>query len=242
MAVNQARVAPAISGIKPAAGTIHLVWFAAICGVSFLIPQVFSSILDLQHDIYYLVYFTAVLGSLAAYVTACHINLADQLRLRWRLSLALGALAGAFVVWSVLGRIDSTPHPAGAYFVFEIVWRGAIYGIVDALLLSVFPGLVAFNLLERNLGGFWRRVLYGGLTLVLVLVITGVYHAGFEDLRNREGLTNPEIGNTVISIPVIASANPVGSVIAHTSMHLAAVTHAYESKDRLPPQTFVNDD
>jgi hypothetical protein len=96
--------------------------------------------------------------------------------------------------------------------------------------------------MQGRIEGLSRRATYGALTLLLVLFITGVYHAGYEDLRNREGLMNPEIGNTVISIPVIISANPIGSVVAHSSMHLAAVTHAYESKDRLPPQTFVDED
>jgi hypothetical protein len=100
---------------------------------------------------------------------------------------------------------------------------------------------VALNLLGGNVLGLERRVLYGGLTLVLVLLITAVYHLGYEDLRSAEGLRGPEIGNTVISLPVILSANPIGSVVAHASMHLAAVTHAYESKDRLPPQTFADE-
>jgi hypothetical protein len=242
MSVNQAGFSPGLSGIRLYPATIHLVWFGAISAVSFLVPQVFSSVLDLHHDVYYLIYFATILSALSAYVRACHIDLAEQLRARWRLSLALGAAAAAFVVWSVLGRIDSTPHPTGLYFVFEIVWRGAIYGMVDALLLSAFPGVVAFNLMRRDVAGFGRRVLYGALTLVLVFFITGVYHAGFEDLRSGEGLTGPEIGNTVISIPVIVSANPLGSVVAHASMHVAAVTHSYESKDRLPPQVFVNEE
>jgi len=242
MAVNQAGLSSGFRGITHTAAMMHVAWFAGISAVSFLIPQVFSSTLDLHHDLYYLIYFATVLGSLAMYVTTCHIDLMEQLRARWRLSIGLGVLAGAFVVWSVLGRLDSTPHPTGAYFVFELIWRGALYGMIDALLLSAFPGVVAFNLMQRNVAGLGRRTLYGGLTLVLVLFITGVYHAGFEDLRNQEGVTNPEIGNTIISIPVILSANPIGSVAAHTSMHLAAVTHSYENEDRLPPQVFVDQD
>ena len=49
----------------------------------------------------------------------------------------------------------------------------------------------------------------------------------------------PVLGYTVISLPVIATANPIGAMVAHAAMHLAAVTHAYENKDRLPPQVFV---
>ena len=112
----------------------------------------------------------------------------------------------------VLGRIPSTLHPSGAYFVFEIGWRGIVYGFVDALLLSAFPGLIARELMQRNLAGTRRRISYGVLTLALVVIITATYHAGYKDLRNLPGISQPEIGNSIISVPVIASANPAGSV------------------------------
>jgi hypothetical protein len=242
MAITHARRSRGISGLHQGPAAIQLTWFAAVTLLSFLVPAVFSSLLELQHDAYLLIYFTAVLGALGAYAGACHVDWAAQFRARWRLSLVLGAAAAAFVVWSVLARLDSTPHPSGPYIAFEIAWRGAVYGIVDALLLSAFPGFVAFNLMQGKVAGAARRVLYGALTLALVIVITAVYHFGYKDLRSGKGIGQPVFGNTIISVPVIASANPVGSVIAHTSMHLAAVTHAYESKDRLPPQVFVNED
>jgi hypothetical protein len=204
-----------------------------------LIPQVFSSWVELQHDLYYFVYFAAVATTLALYVRATESNVMELLARRWRFSLMVGLLSGAFVVWSVVGRIDSTSHPSGAYFAFEILWRGVVYGIVDALLLSAFPGLIAWQLMQRNLAGAGRRIRYGALTLALVWIITAIYHAGYKDLRNVSGISQPEIGNTIISLPVIASANPAGSILAHVAMHLAAVTHSYESKDRLPPQVLV---
>jgi hypothetical protein len=44
-------------------------------------------------------------------------------------------------------------------------------------------------------------------------------------------------GNVLISIPTLATANPVGSVVAHVSQHITAVTHAYESRIFNPPVT-----
>jgi hypothetical protein len=214
-------------------------WFAGVSATAFLVPLVFSSWLELHHDVYYLVYFATVAALLAMYVHASDINVPEVVARSWKLSLALGFASGAFVTWSVFGRIGSTPHPSGAYFAFEILWRGVVYGIVDALLLSAFPGLIAWELMQRNIAGAGRRIRYGVLTLALVAIITATYHAGYKDLQNVVGISQPEIGNTIISVPVIASGNPAGSVLAHVSMHLAAVTHSYESKDRLPPQVFV---
>jgi hypothetical protein len=215
-----------------------LIWFAAVSAVSFLLPFLLTSVWRLQHDLYYLIYFVTTLSMLAAYVRSSGLDLADRLRKRRRLSLGIGAASAAFVVWSVVGRIDATPHPAGLYYLFEIFWRGAVYGVVDALLLSAFPGLLALGVMRSNIAGPLRSTAYGTLTLILVLVITVVYHLGYEELRDRD-VVKPMLGNVVISIPVIVTANPVGSIVAHTAMHLAAVTHAYESKDRLPPQVFV---
>ena len=216
----------------------HLIWFAGISAVSFLLPFLLTSVWRLQHDLYYLIYFVITACMLAAYVRSSGFDLAERFGSRRRSSLLVGLIAAAFVVWSVLARIEATPRPAGLYFLFEIFWRGAIYGVVDALLLSAFPGLVALGLMQSDISGLLRRTTYGVLTLLLVVFITVAYHVGYEELRDRD-VVGPMLGNAVISMPVIATANPIGSIIAHTAMHLAAVTHAYESKDRLPPQVFV---
>jgi len=39
-----------------------------------------------------------------------------------------------------------------------------------------------------------------------------------------------------MSIPALATANPVGSIIAHSGMHVSAVIHEYETDSRLPPK------
>jgi hypothetical protein len=143
-------------------------WFAGVSAIAFVVPLVFSSCLELQHDVYYLVYVAAIGAVLGAYLRACKINVSEVVGRNWKLSLALGLVSGVFVTWSVLGRIDSTPHPSGGYFAFEILWRGVLYGIVDALLLSAFPGLIALELMQRNVAGAGRRISYGVLTLALV--------------------------------------------------------------------------
>src|SRR6185503_5401386 len=234
---------PESAGISPVSASRprlqQAAWFVGVSATAFLVPLVFSSWLALHHDVYYLVYFMVAVAVLGAYFWANGINLTEMMTNNWQLSIGLGVPAAAFVTWSVFARIDATPHPSGGYFVFEIVWRGMVYGVVDALLLSAFPGLIARELMQRKVAGAWRRISYGALTLTLVMIITAIYHAGYKDLQTVRGIVQPEIGNSIISVPVIASANPVGSVLAHLSMHLAAVTHSYESKDRLPPQVFV---
>lgn len=214
----------------------HLAWFAVVCAVAFLVPYLGVSVLALQHDVYYLVYFAITLAVVAGYVRAEGVSVADIFRDRWRWSLGIGVVLAAFLVVNVLHGESATPRPHGAYFAFEILWRGVGYGLIDTLLLTVFPALVAYALLHGRVAGLAGKLRFTALALPLVIVVTATYHLGYPQYR-QDGLSRPETGNVLISIPTFATVNPVGSIVAHVSQHVAAVTHAYESRTFNPPVT-----
>jgi hypothetical protein len=211
-------------------------WFAFGSAVAFFVPFLGVSVLELPHDLYYLAYFVVTLGLLAAWTRVEHVDVRGALRRQWVWSVAVGVILGVVLAFNVFNTADSTPRPHGAYFLFELAWRGVGYGIVDTLLLTAFPCLVAYRLLHGRIEGIVGRLRYTALALPLVLLITATYHAGYPQYRD-DGLSRPEIGNTLISIPTFVTANPVGSVIAHVSQHVAAVTHGYESRIFNPPVT-----
>jgi hypothetical protein len=212
-----------------------LAWFGFVAAVAFAVPYVGISVLDLQHDLYYLAYFAVTLGLLGAWARVERIDVAAFVRRRWPASLGLGVAVAALVVANVL-RQDATARPDGAYYVFELLWRGVGYGAIDALLLTAFPCAVAYQLLRGKIDGLGGRVRFAAVALPLILLITATYHLGYPQYR-EDTVRQPEVGNTLISIPALATANPVGAVIAHVSMHVAAVTHAYETPIFLPPET-----
>jgi hypothetical protein len=49
-------------------------------------------------------------------------------------------------------------------------------------------------------------------------------------------ICRPQTGNTIISVPALLTTNPAGSIVAHVTMHVTAVN---QTRDYLPPQTFV---
>jgi hypothetical protein len=217
----------------------QLTWFAGGALASFLVPFVFSDLLDLQHDVYLGVYFAFVAGLLIAYLRRTPDDVTDVVRRNWKWGLVAGILVGIPIVRNVFTETE-TAHPDGIYFVFELVWRGAIYGAVDAILLTVFPCLLVYHALGGPLRTWGRRVIYFFASLALVLTITAVYHLGFEHYR-KDGVGDPEIGNSLMSMPMLLTSNPIGSVLDHSAMHVAAVVHEYEGETRLPPETEVND-
>ena len=100
----------------------------------------------------------------------------------------------------------------------------------------MLPCLVVYRSLGGPLRTWRRRLVYFAASLALVMTITAVYHLGFDQYR-EDGVAAPEVGNTIISMPMLLSTNPVGSVAAHAAMHMAAVAHTYETDVRLPPAT-----
>ena len=213
-------------------------WFTLGSTVAFLIPYVGITVLDLQHDVFYLAYFALTLALLAGYVRTEHVDVRGLFTRNWIASVSIGAVTAIFLWRNVIANSSATPRPHGAYFTFELLWRGVGYGTVDALLLTAFPCAVAYAILRGRTSGLRGRIRFIALALPLIWVITATYHLGYPQIR-QDGLGRPETGNTIISVPALLTTNPAGSVVAHVTMHITAVTHSYETRDYLPPQTFV---
>ena len=73
---------------------------------------------------------------------------------------AAGVAGAAVTVFAVLRVEEATARPGGLELPAAVVWRGLVYGVVDGLLLAVFPILVVYAALEphkRRLFGKARR-------------------------------------------------------------------------------------
>lgn len=213
-----------------------LLWFGAAAVLFFLVPWVGTDRLELQPDLYYLGYFTVAVSFFAAFLA----RNASALRALWTAnlwqSLLLGALAGAALAIGVFNQA-ATPHPDGWRFGFQIIWRGLIYGSVDALTLYVFPAAVAYLLMRGNRTGLRRKAGFAGLALVLSLMVTTSYHLGYSEYRG-DTIKYPEIGALVANVPTALTGNPLGAVITHDAMHVSAVVHQNQggAQHMLPPK------
>src|SRR3712207_7819564 len=59
------------------------------------------------------------------------------------------------------------------------------------------------------------------------------YTTLFRSKYREDGLSRPETGNVLISVPTFATANPIGSVVAHVSQHVArSEEHTSELQSR----------
>jgi hypothetical protein len=213
--------------------TGHLVWIAVAALVGFASSFVFSDLLTLPVDLYYLFYFVIVILFFFIYIKRTKLDLREWLSRRLIWGVLLGIVFGALLVQNVLSRPE-TEKFVGAYLAWSIFWRGLVYGAIDGLLLSSFPWTVtwrAFDVKSKPLG---RRIAFGFLAWVMILVITTAYHLGYSDFRSQK-IIQPNVGNTIMSVPTLLAANPIGSPITHATMHIAAVIHSPKTELFLPP-------
>lgn len=210
----------------------HLLWFCDGLLAFYLVSWTCTRMLRLDNDVYYVVFIWAALTFLYHYTQITNIDVLGAIVTRWRSSLFVGLLVAIYIVASVW-RANPTEHPAGARFVFEILWRGFVYGSVSSLVLTAFPMAVAHGVFGGNVTGPVRRLGFAALTLVLIWVMSTSYHLGFEQFDDEH--VAPQLITTSISLPAMVTANPVGSVAAQTAFHVAATVQTFESDLFVPP-------
>ena len=211
-------------------------WLAGGAAITFAVSLVASDLLGLHHDLYLLIYLTTALGYLGWFAVKSGVVWRRLLRTNLWWSLAVGVLVGFAVVRQVMSQ-DGTAHPGGAYFGAEVVWRGLVYGAVDALVLAVFPAAVAYLVMRGNRQGLRRKAAFAGLVVLFSLVVSAAYHAGYSTYRGSE-MAKPLTGTVMWDIPAVLTGNPAGAVVAHAAVHTSAVVHQYYGGDNhlLPPE------
>ena len=220
----------------PADKSRLVVWYAAAAGLFFAVPLIGTDWLGLQPDLFYLDYFTLTVAFFTTFVAQHTTELKELWALHLWQSIVINALVGATLAIGIFQQ-TGTAHAEGWRFGFEIVWRGVVYGSVDALTLYLFPAAIAYLLMHRNRDGLRRKAAFAGLTLVLSMFVTATYHLGYTEFRDQT-IKYPEIGAVMANIPTAVTGNPVGAVVTHATMHVSSIVHQRDggTQHMLPPR------
>jgi hypothetical protein len=211
----------------------HLIWVGAGALVGFLASFIFGDLLNLPLDLYYLIYFGIITLFFFVYIKKTHFNLKERYSKRLIWGIVLGLIFAALMANNVLSRPE-TARFSGFFLVWALFWRGLIYGIIDGLFLTVFPWVVTWRAFSGDKKPLAKKVAISLLAWLFIIFTTTAYHLGYSDFRSKK-VFQANIGNTIMSVPTLLSANPFGTPIAHAALHITAVLYSPETELFLPP-------
>ncbi len=200
-------------------------------GTSFL----FAGFLRLPRRVFLIPYIVVSGLYLYSFFRWSGIPLQDLIRHNWIWGLLGAFLLAIFLVKNILSQPVSS-HTKGLSLAFDIFWLGILYGLTDALLLSVLPVFAAwqaFTLLGWTIS--WPGKIFVGLIAVLAsLLVTIAYHFGFPEYKGKK-MMGPVIGNSTMTLGYLLTTNPLAAMLSHMAMHIAGVFHGPASVTQLPP-------
>lgn len=203
-------------------------------GVWLASSLIFSSVLRLPRGGFVASWTLAASAFLIWFVVAQRIDVRIQLQRRWIPGLVGGVLLGALLAAQVFAQPASV-RASGMTLVGELLGFGLVYGVVDALMLTVVPVLSLYGMRaasELQAGG--ARYRWALVALLGSALVAAAYHAGFAEFRGPQ-LRQPIIGNVLITLSYLLTGSPVAPIVSHVLMHVAAVLHGAATTSQLPP-------
>ncbi|HLO31202.1 MAG TPA: hypothetical protein VK249_18780 [Anaerolineales bacterium] len=214
----------------------YILWVPAAALIGFAIAAIFAGVLHLPRSIYLIPYVGLVSLFFYAFLRWSGLSVINLLRHNWVWGVVGAVLLGMWTVNNILSQ-PASPRGEGLWLVGEILWIGVVYGLIDALLLSVLPVLAtwgAFSDLGWT-GHWWGKILVGFIAILLSLVVTVVYHLGYPECRIAGGLVGPALGNGAMTLGYLLTNNPISAIFSHIAMHIAGVLQGPASVLQLPP-------
>jgi hypothetical protein len=215
--------------------TSSVIWILIASLLGFTVAAIFAGWLKLQRNVYLLFYIPLVAALLTTFVISNDLNIKEIILHNWTWGLLGAVLAGAFVVKNVLSQ-PSSERQMGVALLSDILWPGFIYGLVDALLLSVLP-IIAVSIAITDkawLENWTGKAGFIGLGLLGSFLVTTAYHLGYPEFRGKKVIW-PNIGNGVLSLAYLLTMNPLAAILPHIAMHIVAMLHGPRTTGQVPP-------
>jgi len=213
----------------------YIGWVIAAGILGFALSMIFAGILRLPRNLYLIPYVGMADLFLCAYARWSGLSISELLRHNWIWGLIGAIILAVFTIKNVLSQPVS-PRSAGLPLALDLLWSGIVYGLTDALLLTVLPVFAtwqAFTLLNWTTS-WLGKILVGVIALLASVLVTAAYHLGYPEYRDKE-MRGPVIGNTTMTLGYLLTNNPLAAVLSHIAMHIAAVLHGPASVTQLPP-------
>src|SRR5687768_3008914 len=104
-----------------------------------------GDLLELPRRLFLVAHVPLALGYFVAYVHWSRPEIRTVLTHHLGWGLLAAVLVGLFLVWTVLGQPRGA-RSQGLMLWADVIWLGVVYGLADALLLSVLPVIATWRM------------------------------------------------------------------------------------------------
>ncbi|TXT57599.1 MAG: conserved membrane protein of unknown function [Candidatus Thorarchaeota archaeon] len=214
-------------------GPLHWVLLSGLLGM--FISGIFSKKLQLERRFFLIPYVIIMSIFLYSFFSLNNISFLNLIIENSMYGIIVGIIVGGILVKTVQNQPISRTS-TGNKLLGEVLWFGIIYGFIDALLLNVIPVITIWNGFEiMGLTSIWWGMIIALVTsFTASMFVTFMYHIGYDEFRNKS-IGFVIIGNSIITIAYIISLNPLGAILSHVIMHIAAVYQGPKTTLQLPP-------
>ncbi len=179
----------------------------------FGLPLLFVNLFKVPIDLYYLIFLLSTAGFLLYYKKSSSLKARASLKSGWALGFILAVFFGfGFISYSL---VDS-PEVLGMFKNINfmvVLWRGIIFGLASAIMISVFPFVVTWRALAGAHPGNFRRIGVIVIAVFFIALTSFSYSMGLTGL-NRDNMRDRITMNLIASIPTLVSGNPMAAPIA----------------------------
>jgi hypothetical protein len=213
----------------------YILWIIGAGVLGFAISAFFSDLLKLSRRVFLIPYIVLIAAFLVLFFRSNRIDFPRFIARDWYWGLAAGLVVSSLMARNVLSQ-PCSQRLKGWALVPDLLWVGLAYGIIDGFFLNVVPAYAVFLALPDSfgIGGPLGWALTGILALAAASLVTLLYHLGYAEFRNRS-MRMVLMGNAFITAAYIVSGNPLGAILSHAAMHVAAVLRGPETTLQLPP-------
>ena len=212
-----------------------ILWILLAGVIGFAVPAITAGLLRLPRSWLLVPYVGLIGGFCFLYLRWDGVDVGQALARNWLWGIIGAVVVGALMTKNVASQPPSTT-PKGADLIGRLLWWGVVYGALDGVFLTVVPVLAVQGIFAAVAwSGTWYGVVVLGLVaLIASIYITTAYHLGYPEFRNKRVLL-PVAGNTIITLGMLVTGNPLAAIVSHAIMHIAAVVHGAEATAQLPP-------
>ncbi len=198
----------------------HIIWIPIDAILVFGLPYLLVNLLEFSPEAYYI-----WLGIFSAVFVFYY---AKYTKLKWTLSLkpgwALGTIMGVFFGLAFLSfAFMAKPNIENSFFgaaMLPYLWRGLIYGLASAVLISVFPFMVIWRALAGVNPGTMKKIGLTAAAVVSIALMSFLYNFGISDF-NRTSLREQVSKSMIASVPTLISGNPLAAPIANVFLQMS---------------------